>query len=169
LLSLVGILLLLYCGFGSIKSTLLVASNLPLATIGGIIAVALTGNVISLGTLVGFISLFGISTRNSILMVSHINSLLHAGKAFDEAVYEGALDRVSPVLMTALTAALGMLPLAILGGTGRELEQPLAVVIVGGMASSTALTLIVIPALFEVFMRPRRQEPRSQPAHKPVG
>ncbi len=156
-LALVGILLLLYRGFKSWKSTLLVASNLPLATVGGILAVALTGNVISLGTLVGFISLFGISTRNSILLVTHINSLLQSGKSFDDSVYEGCLDRVSPVLMTALTAALGMLPLAVMAGSGRELEQPLAVVIVGGMASSTALTLIVIPALFEVFMRPKRE------------
>ncbi|HEY9870682.1 MAG TPA: efflux RND transporter permease subunit, partial [Candidatus Obscuribacterales bacterium] len=147
---------------GSMKSTLLIVSNLPLATIGGIIAVALTGNVISLGTLVGFISLFGISTRNSILLVSHINALLQAGTPFDEAVHQGCLDRVSPVLMTAMTASLGMLPLAVLGGAGRELEQPLAVVIVGGMVSSTALTLLVIPALFEVFMRPSGLEAPSQ-------
>lgn len=162
MLAFVGILLLLYRGFGSMKSTLLIVSNLPLATIGGIIAVALTGNVISLGTLVGFISLFGISTRNSILLVSHINALLQAGTPFDEAVHQGCLDRVSPVLMTAMTASLGMLPLAVLGGTGRELEQPLAVVIVGGMVSSTALTLLVIPALFEVFMKPDGLEAPSQ-------
>ncbi|MBI4534540.1 MAG: efflux RND transporter permease subunit [Candidatus Melainabacteria bacterium] len=154
----VGILLLLNAGLGSVKSTLLIASNLPLATIGGIFAVVLTGGVVSIGSLIGFISLFGISTRNSILLVTHTNSLLRSGKPFDQAIYEGCVNRVSPVVMTALTAALGMLPLAVLGGTGRELEQPLAVVIVGGLVSSTLLTLIVIPALFKLShaRRPRR-------------
>ena len=168
LIASVGILLLLNRGLASWKLTMLVGSNLPLATIGGILAVALTGNVISIGSLVGFISLFGISTRNSILLVTRINDLLKDGHGFDEAVYRGALDRVSPVLMTALTAALGMLPLAVLGGTGRELEQPLAVVIVGGMISSTALTLIVIPALFKLFMHSPREDALSQMTHKPV-
>jgi Cu/Ag efflux pump CusA len=158
LLALVGILILLNRGLSSWKLTLLILSNLPVATIGGIIAVALTGNVISIGSLIGFISLFGISTRNGILMVTHINDLLRSGISFDEAVYRGALDRVSPVLMTALAAAFGMLPLAILGGTGRELEQPLAIVIVGGLVSSTILTLLVIPALLELFVRPRTSE-----------
>jgi CzcA family heavy metal efflux pump len=156
-LAFLGILLLLQRGFASWKATLLVISNLPLATIGGIIAVALTGNVISIGSMIGFISLFGISTRNSILLVTHIKSLIESGVSFDEAVFKGSLDRLAPVLMTALAAALGMLPLAVWGGTGRELEQPLAVVIVGGLITSTALTLLVIPALFEVFMRPAVQ------------
>jgi CzcA family heavy metal efflux pump len=155
LLAFVGILVLLRQGLHSWKSTLLVSSNLPLAMIGGIIAVSLTGNVISIGSLIGFISLFGISTRNSLLLVTHINDLEVQGLPFAEAVFKGCLDRVTPVLMTALTAALGMLPLALLGGSGRELEQPLAIVIVGGLVSSTALTLIVIPALFHVFSSPQ--------------
>jgi CzcA family heavy metal efflux pump len=154
LLALIGILVLLRQGLGSWRNTMLVASNLPLATIGGIIAVALTGNVISIGSLIGFISLFGISTRNSLLLVTHINALEERGMAFEQAIQKGCLARVSPVLMTALTAALGMLPLAIMGGSGRELEQPLAVVIIGGLASSTALTLIVIPALFTLYAAP---------------
>ncbi len=123
----------------------------PLAMIGGILAVALTGNVISIGSMIGFISLFGISTRNSLLLVTNINSSLDEGMPLKEAVIHGALERVSPVLMTALTAGLGMLPLAVLGGTGRELEQPLAIVIVGGLITSTALTLLVIPPLFMIF------------------
>lgn len=151
LLVLAGILILLRQGLGSWRAAVLVASNLPMAMIGGIVAVSLTGNVLSIGSLIGFISLFGISTRNSLLMVTAINQLRDDGVPYEEAVFGGALERVSAVLMTALTAALGMLPLAIMGGSGRELEQPLAVVIVGGMVSSTALTLLVIPALFQMF------------------
>lgn len=151
LLVLFGILILLRQGLGSWRAAVLVVSNLPMAMIGGIVAVSLTGNVLSIGSLIGFISLFGISTRNSLLMVTSINHLRDQGVPYEEAVFTGALERVSAVLMTALTAALGMLPLAIMGGSGRELEQPLAVVIVGGMVSSTALTLLVIPALFQMF------------------
>jgi CzcA family heavy metal efflux pump len=150
-LALLGILAFLRQGLRSWRSALLVAVNLPLATIGGIIAVALTGNVVSIGSLIGFISLFGISTRNSLLLVTHINHLEDEGVPQQQAIYRGCLDRVCPVLMTALTAALGMLPLAVWGGAGRELEQPLAVVVVGGLVSSTALTLLVIPALFKMF------------------
>ncbi|MBP6743843.1 efflux RND transporter permease subunit [bacterium] len=153
-LTFVGILLLLNQALGSWKLTAVVASNLPLAAIGGLLAVALTGNVMSIGTLIGFISLFGISNRNTILLASHINDLIHKGVEFEEAIFRGCMHRVAPVLMTALTAALGMLPLAVGTGAGSELEQPLAIVIVGGMYTSTALTLIVVPALFKIFMRP---------------
>ena len=162
LLALAGILVLLRQGLKSWRSTMLVAANLPLATIGGIFAVALTGNVISIGSLIGFISLFGISTRNSLLLVTQINSLEEQGMPFNEAIYRGCILRVCPVLMTALTAALGMLPLALLGGSGRELEQPLAVVIVGGLISSTALTLLVIPALFQLFAVSRPKNPITE-------
>lgn len=165
LLSLIAILVLLERGLHSWKLTFLVISNLPLAAIGGIIAVALTGNVVSIGSLIGFISLFGISTRNSILLVSHTNDLIQSGVPFEEAVYRGALDRLAPVLMTAMTAGLGMLPLAVLGGPGRELEQPLAVVIIGGLVSSTLLTLIVIPALFKLFLKPYRTGPAELADH----
>jgi CzcA family heavy metal efflux pump len=154
LLAFVGILILLRQGMPSWQSTLLVVANLPLATIGGIIAVALTGNVLTIGSLIGFISLFGISTRNSLLLVTRIDNLVDEGMPAEKAIYQGAIDRVAPVMMTAMAAALGMLPLAVLGGSGRELEQPLAVVIVGGLFTSTALTLLVIPALFKLFMRP---------------
>jgi Cu/Ag efflux pump CusA len=166
LLTLLGILLLLYQGLKSWKLTLLVLTNLPLATIGGIIAVVLTGNVLSVGSLIGFISLFGISTRNTILLATHINTLIEQGEPFDQAIIHGAQDRVAPVLMTATTASLGMLPLAIIGGAGRELEQPLATVIVGGMLSSTALTLIVIPALFKAFLKPKSVTEESKPLAK---
>ncbi|MBZ0185284.1 MAG: efflux RND transporter permease subunit, partial [Candidatus Obscuribacterales bacterium] len=157
-LTLLGILILLRQGLGSWKLTFLVAANLPMAFIGGLIAVALTGNVLTLGSLIGFISLFGISTRNSILMISHMNALASTGLSLDQTISQGALDRVSPVMMTALTAACGMLPLAVMGGAGRELEQPLAIVIVGGMVSSTVLTLVLVPVLYKLVMRGGRSK-----------
>jgi len=152
MLAFAGIVILLRQGMPTWTSTVLVLANLPLATIGGILAVALTGNVLSIGSMIGFISLFGISTRNSLLLVTRIDTLIDQGVPAHAAIHQGALDRVSPVLMTATAAALGMLPLAVLGGSGRELEQPLAVVIVGGLFSSTALTLLVVPALFKLFL-----------------
>lgn len=153
LIAIIGIYLLLTMAFKSLKAAALVMANLPLALIGGIWALVLTGGTLSVGSLVGFITLFGISTRNGILLVSHFRDLLTEGKSFDEVLWQGSLDRLSPVLMTALTAALGVLPIAILGGAGRELEQPLAIVILGGMFSSTCLTLLVIPALFKLYGR----------------
>lgn len=96
-------------------------------------------------------TLFGISTRNGIMLVSHFNQLSDDGGSLEDVVRHSALDRLSPVLMTALAASLGVLPIAVLGGAGRELEQPLAIVILGGMVTSTALTLVVIPALLKLF------------------
>lgn len=148
--AIIGIFLMLIMAFKSPASAAVVMVNLPLALIGGIWAIFITGGVLSIGSLVGFITLFGISTRNGIMLVTHFNHLLGKGHSFDDVLVEGSLDRLSPVLMTALTAGLGVLPIAILGGAGRELEQPLAVVILGGMISSTVLTLLVIPAVFRV-------------------
>lgn len=150
--ALVGMLMLLTLAFKSLRAAVLIMANLPLALIGGIWAVLFSGGIFSVGSMVGFITLFGISTRNGILLVSHFNDLLATQNAeFDDIIRSSALDRLSPVLMTALTAALGVLPIAILGGAGRELEQPLAIVILGGMISSTTLTLVVIPAMLKVF------------------
>jgi len=151
LISIIGIFLLLIAAFRSARSAVLVLMNLPLALIGGMWAIVLSGGVMSIGSLLGFITLFGISTRNGIMLVTHFKHLMAEGNNFEQCIKQGAIDRLSPVLMTALTASLGLLPIAILGGTGRELEQPLAVVILGGMVSSTALTLLVIPALFKLF------------------
>jgi CzcA family heavy metal efflux pump len=151
IISCAGIFALLCAAFGSGVSAGLVLLNLPLALIGGIWAVQLTGGVLSIGSLVGFITLFGISTRNGIMLVSHFNHLIKEGRSFANMLREGALDRLSPVLMTALSAGLGVLPIALLGGAGRELEQPLAIVILGGMLTSTALTLLVLPCLFKLF------------------
>lgn len=150
-LSCAGIFILLCVVFRSPLAAALVMCNLPLSVIGGIWAVVLSSGILSIGSLVGFITLFGVSTRNGIMLVSHFNHLLGNGHSLTDALWQGSMDRLSPVLMTALCAALGVLPIALLGGAGRELEQPLAIVILGGMFSSTALTLLVIPALFQLF------------------
>ncbi len=151
-ISLIGMLLLLTLAFKSARAAVLIMANLPFALIGGIWAVLFSGAVISVGSMVGFITLFGISTRNGIMLVTHFNDLLSGAAAdYDGIIMASALDRLSPVLMTALTAALGVLPIAVLGGAGRELEQPLAIVILGGMVSSTTLTLVMIPAMLKLF------------------
>jgi Cu(I)/Ag(I) efflux system membrane protein CusA/SilA len=146
------IYLILYIEFQSFRTALLVMVNLPLALIGGIIAVFFSSGIISVASLVGFITLFGIATRNGILMVSHYNHLLAEGKSLLEAVREGSLERLSPIFMTALSAGLALIPLA-LGSDkpGNEIQSPMAIVILGGLLSSTALNMIVIPALYITY------------------
>ncbi|MBI5215488.1 MAG: efflux RND transporter permease subunit [Ignavibacteriae bacterium] len=155
LLSLAAILaiyLILYLEFRSFKTALLVMVNLPLALIGGVIAVFFSNGIISIASLVGFITLFGIATRNGILMVSHYNHLIEEGVKFREAIVRGSLERLSPILMTALSAGLALIPLAIAGSEpGNEIQSPMAIVILGGLLSSTALNMIVIPALYVKF------------------
>lgn len=168
LAALVGMVMLLSMAFRSLRAAMLVMANLPLALVGGIWAVLFSGAVLSVGSLVGFITLFGISTRNGIMLVTHFNDMLRKQADFDEIIEKSAMDRLSPVLMTALAAALGVLPIAVLGGAGRELEQPLAIVILGGMVSSTCLTLMVIPALLKLFgsdLAPVKRSPATRARH----
>jgi CzcA family heavy metal efflux pump len=149
LLSIAAIFLILYAEFGSSRVAALVMANLPLALIGGILAVMLTGGIVSIASLVGFVTLFGIATRNGILLVAHYRQLLREGVPFREAVVRGSLERLSPILMTALTAGLALIPLAIGGGEpGNELQTPMAIVILGGLLSATALNMLVLPALY---------------------
>ncbi len=152
LLSLAAIIiigLLLYLEFKSFWTSALIMVNLPLALIGGIAAVFLSGGVVSVASLVGFITLFGIATRNGILMVCHYYHLLYEGKSLEETIRQGSMERLSPVLMTALAAGLALVPLALAAGEpGNEIQAPLAVVVLGGLLSSTALNQLVIPALF---------------------
>ena len=142
------IFMLLYQALGSAKAALLVMVNLPLALIGGVLAVYWTDGVLSISSLIGFVAVFGIATRNGIILITHCQYLMREeGRPVQEAVMQGALDRLSPVLMTASSTALGLFPLLIGSPIGKELERPLAWVILGGLASSTFLNLIVVPTL----------------------
>jgi CzcA family heavy metal efflux pump len=151
----VGIFLLLVVAFGSTRNALLTLINLPLALIGGVLAVALTSGVVSVASLVGFITLFGIATRNGIMMVSHFEHLMtEEGRTLDQAVVQGSLERLAPILMTALCAGLALVPLILArGDAGNEIQAPMAVVILGGLLSSTALNMLVVPILFRRFGR----------------
>ncbi len=147
-----GIVLLLYAAFKSWRDALIVLFNLPLALVGGAVAVYLGGGVLSVASLVGFITLFGIATRNGIMMVTHYRQLLEEGQSRHEAVLQGSLNRLVPILMTALTAAIALIPIVLATGEpGNEIQAPMAAVILGGLSSSTLLNLLVIPALFARF------------------
>jgi Cu/Ag efflux pump CusA len=149
LLAMVGLLTL---AFRSLRDALIVLVNLPLALIGGVVAVALGGGVLTIAAMVGFITLFGIATRNGILMVSHIKALRAEGMPPREAVINGSKDRLVPILMTALTAALALIPIALATGEpGSEIQGPMAAIILGGLVSSTLLNLCVVPALYWRF------------------
>ena len=166
LLAVLGIFIVLFAEFGSARVAGLVMANLPLGLIGGVAAVALTGGVVSVASLVGFITLFGIATRNGILLVSHYQALGRGGAALREIVTRGSLERLAPILMTALTAGLALLPLAAGGGKpGNELQTPMAIVILGGLLSATALNMVVLPALY--FVTERRREAATPPMHHP--
>lgn len=146
----VGIVLLLSIAFGNMPNTLLVLANLPFALVGGVLAALLAGGTLSVGSLVGFVTLFGITTRNSIMMISHFEHLVrHEGETWGlHAAVRGASERLTPVLMTAIVTALGLLPLALGSGQpGKEIEGPMAMVILGGLVTSTALNLLVLPTL----------------------
>ena len=153
--SILAIFLILYQEFGSASTALLIMVNLPLALIGGVTALLASGGVLNVASMVGFITLFGIAVRNGILLVSHYNRLMLEGEPRREAVFRGSLERLNPILMTALTAALALIPLAIGGGeAGKEIQSPMAIVVLGGLLSSTALNMVVVPALFLRYGKP---------------
>ncbi len=152
IISVAAIFLILYIEFRAFRPALLIMVNLPLALIGGIWAVFFTSGIISVASLVGFVTLFGIATRNGILMIAHYQHLLAEGKGLRDAIVQGSLERMNPILMTALAAGLGLIPLAVGGGEpGKEIQTPLAIVILGGLLTSTALNMIVVPSLFYKF------------------
>ena len=158
-------LLLLYKVFGTFREALLVLFNLPLAMIGGIVALYLAGAEMSVAAVIGFITLFGIATRNGIILVTHYNQLRKEGRPLQEVVVQGTLDRLVPVLMTAATAALGLIPLLWGSPVGKELEQPLAQVVLGGLFTSTLLNMIVVPTVYNrVEERRERRRRKADPA-----
>jgi len=150
-LSLGLIFLLLYFAFSSIGQALLIMLNVPLALIGGIAALFISGQYLSVPGSIGFIALFGVAVLNGVVMVNAINQRLTGGADIDSAVFEGALSRLRPVLMTASIAALGLIPMLLSSGVGSEVQRPLATVVVGGLFSSTLLTLFVLPSLYHTF------------------
>lgn len=165
MLVLTSVYLFLTLAFRSFKISGIIMANLPLALIGGVIAIALTGGVLSIASVVGFITLLGVSTRNAILLVNRFFDIQkeNPGLPIDAVIKQGSLDRLPPILMTALTAALAMLPLAVFGGAGTEIEHPLAIVILGGMFSTTALTLLLIPVIYKkvITQAPRKRDEQS--------
>ncbi len=160
LIAIFGIFLLFYRTLHSLRDALLVMLNLPLSLIGGVAAIFLLDGVLSVASLIGFITLFGIATRNGLLLVTHIRHLHHQEGVVDptEAVRRGAMERLSPIVMTALASGLGLLPLALQAGQpGGEIQGPMAMVILFGLISSTILNMVVIPALYLRFGDLRRQ------------
>lgn len=157
-LSLLLIFALLYATFGTVKHAMLVFTGIPMALTGGILALWGRDIPLSISAAVGFIALSGVAVLNGLVMISFINHLREAGKSLDEALHEGSLSRLRPVLMTALVASLGFVPMALAVGTGAEVQRPLATVVIGGILSSTVLTLVVLPVLYRLFHRDENVE-----------
>src|SRR5437773_3548003 len=160
-----GIFFLLYLALKSARLALLVMANLPLALIGGVVMVFVSGGTLSIASLIGFITLFGIATRNGIMLISHYQHLIeHEGVGFRESIVQGSLERLSPILMTSLVTGVGLVPLALgAGQPGKEIQQPMAVVILGGLGTSTALNMIVMPALYLRYGRVEAGRTREEP------
>lgn len=150
-LALFLIFVLLFSAFGSVKQTLIVYTGVPFAVVGGVFALAVRGLPFSISAGVGFIALFGVAVLNGVVMVTFINDLRSQGRPVDEAVTEGAEKRLRPVLMTALVASLGFIPMAIATSAGAEVQRPLATVVIGGLITSTILTLLILPTLYRWF------------------
>lgn len=149
------IFLFLYWAFNSIKNALLIILNIPFALIGGIVALFISGQYLSVPASVGFIALFGVAVLNGVVLVSYLNKLRQEGASLDDAVTKGTELRLRPVLMTALVAMLGLVPLLFSSGTGSEVQRPLAIVVIGGLITSTLLTLLVLPTLYKWFEEER--------------
>ncbi|MBT8147400.1 MAG: efflux RND transporter permease subunit, partial [Gammaproteobacteria bacterium] len=147
------IALLLFLTFRSLKQTLIILSNIPFALTGGLIALWVTGEFLSVPASVGFIALLGIAVLNGVVLMSHFNHLLARGMPVTQVVREGAARRLRPVMMTASTCAIGLVPLLLATGPGSEIQKPLAIVVIGGLISSTLLTLFLLPIVYSKFHR----------------
>jgi cation efflux system protein involved in nickel and cobalt tolerance len=151
ILAAVIITVLMFFSVKSLPATIAIMLNLPLALVGRIVSIVLTGGVISVASLIGFITLFGVAVRNGLLLVDNYNNKFVQGMPLKDVIVKGSLKRIDAILMTALTSALGTLPLVLSTGAGNEILRPLAIVVLGGLFTSTALTLLVIPALYAKF------------------
>jgi cobalt-zinc-cadmium resistance protein CzcA len=158
------ILGLLYVTFGSVKYAVLVFSGVPLALTGGIVALWLRDMPFSISAGVGFIALSGVAVLNGLVMITFINQLRSEGAALEDGIVRGSLTRLRPVLMTALVAAFGFIPMALATDTGAEVQRPLATVVIGGIVSSTLLTLVVLPALYRIVHREKDEPPAAEAA-----
>jgi len=154
-LTILLIFIMLFSTFNSVRNAFLIILNVPFALIGGILALFLSGLYLSVPASVGFIALFGVAVLNGVVMVSYFNQLREQGLDLHDAIITGAKLRLRPVLMTALVASLGLIPLLFSTGTGSEVQRPLATVVIGGLFSSTLLTLFVLPTLYGWFERKR--------------
>lgn len=159
-LSLALIALLLYFAFNSVGQALLILVNVPLAVIGGVFSLYVSGQYLSVPSSIGFITLFGVAVLNGVVMVESINQRIIDGATIDEAIFSGAVSRLRPVLMTAITSALGLIPMMLSTGVGAEIQKPLATVIVGGLVTATCLTLFVLPSLYSWFSKAKVEELR---------
>lgn len=154
ILAVMVIFLLLYGEFRNLTLSAIVLLNLPLALIGGVLAVSLSSGVVSIPSVIGFITLFGIATRNGILLISKYQQMQESDKALRETVMHGSLDRLNPILMTALTAALALIPLVVNGDLpGNEIQSPMAVVVLGGLLTSTLLNIFIVPVVYELLQK----------------
>jgi len=157
-IALLLIFLLLFSTFGSFRQATLVFSNIPLAMIGGVLALWLSGEYLSVPASVGFIALLGIAVPNSVVLLSYFNQLRATGMAVSEVIIVGSSRRLRPVLMTASLTAFGLLPMLFASGPGSEIQKPLAIVVIGGLLSSTFLTLILLPILYQKFGEPKQEK-----------
>jgi cobalt-zinc-cadmium resistance protein CzcA len=153
---------LLFMAFGSARDAVIVFSGVPLALTGGVAALALRGIPLSITAGVGFIALSGVAVLNGLVMIAFIRNLREQGQSLDDAVFNGALGRLRPVLMTALVASLGFVPMALNVGAGAEVQRPLATVVIGGIVSSTLLTLLVLPTLYRLLHRGDAAKPQLE-------
>jgi cobalt-zinc-cadmium resistance protein CzcA len=158
------VFVLLFAMFGNVRDGLIVFTGIPFALTGGILALWLRDIPLSITAAVGFIALSGVAVLNGLVMISFIRNLREGGMSLDDAIFQGALTRLRPVLMTALVASLGFVPMAIATGTGAEVQRPLATVVIGGILSSTALTLLVLPVLYRwAYRREEEGEAQDEP------
>jgi len=145
------IFLLLFSTFGSVRQAVLVFANIPFAMIGGVLALAISGEYLSVPASVGFIALLGIAVLNGVVMLSYFNQLLAQGMSLMDVVMEGSKRRLRPVMMTASITAFGLIPLLFASGPGSEIQKPLAIVVIGGLLTSTLLTLVILPLMYARF------------------